>query len=44
MVTQAVGLKYKPCGNFELGAYEFPLTGRRDIIDDRVTVDAAFRY
>ncbi len=45
ILTQAVGLKYKPTKHFELGgAYEFPLSDRRDIIDDRLTIDAIFRY
>lgn len=45
LVTNAVGFKYKPCGNTEIGiAYEYPLTERRDIIDDRLTVDWIIRY
>ena len=45
LVTQNVGLKLKPSGNMELGvAYEFPITGFQDIIDDRVQVDLILRY
>ncbi len=34
MLTQNVGMKYKPCGNFEAGvAYEFPLSQNHDVID-----------
>ncbi len=45
IVTQAVGLKYKRSKHRELGiAYEFPLTDRRDVLEDRITVDWIFRY
>ena len=45
LVTQNVGLKFKPSGNTELGlAYEFPLTSRRDIISNRIQVDMILRY
>ncbi len=45
LVTQNVGLKYKPSGNFEAGlAYEFPLTEYEDLIDNRVQLDLIFRY
>ncbi len=45
LVTQNVGLKYKPNRSTELGiAYEFPLTGFEDIIDDRFQLDMIFRY
>lgn len=45
LVTQNVGMKYKPNGATELGiAYEFPLTAFKDIIDDRIQVEAIFRY
>ncbi len=45
IVTQAVGAKYKRKQNRELGvAYEFPLTERRDVLRDRVTVDWIIRY
>lgn len=45
IVTSAVGAKLKPSGNSEIGvAFEFPLTERRDIIDNRLTVDWIFRY
>lgn len=45
IVTGAVGAKYKPNGNVELGvAWEFPLTDRRDILDNRITADVILRY
>ena len=45
VVTHNVGLKIKPNRNTEFGlAYEFPLTGFEDIIRDRWTMDAIFRY
>jgi len=45
IVTSAVGMKLKPNGNNELGvAFEFPLTAREDIIDNRLTVDWIIRY
>lgn len=45
LVTQNVGMKYKPSGNYEFGiAYEFPLTEFEDIIEDRLQVEAIFRY
>lgn len=45
LVTQSVGAKFKPSGNMELGlAYEFPLTGFQDIIDNRVQAELILRY
>jgi len=45
IVTQAIGLKYKRNRNREIGiAYEFPLTERRDVLENRITVDWIFRY
>ena len=45
IVTMAQGLKIKPRRNQELGvAFEFPLTERRDVLDNRVTVDWIVRY
>ncbi len=45
IVTQGVGFKYKRKVNRELGfVYEFPLTERRDVLLDRVTVDYIIRY
>lgn len=45
IVTAAIGVKYKPNGNTEIGvAWEAPLTDRRDIFDDRLTVDWILRY
>lgn len=45
LVTQAVGAKLKPRRNTELGiAYEFPLTERKGLLEDRLTVDLIFRY
>jgi hypothetical protein len=45
IVTGAYGLKYKPNGNVEMGiAYEIPYSSRRDIIQNRLTVDLILRY
>jgi len=45
IVTAAIGVKYKPSGNTEIGvAWEAPFTDRRDVLDDRLTVDWIIRY
>ncbi len=45
IVTNAYGLKYKPTRNLEAGvAWEFPLTERRGILDNRLTADLILRY
>ncbi|WP_010586843.1 hypothetical protein [Schlesneria paludicola] len=45
IVTGGYGVKYKPNKNLELGvAYEIPYTDRRDIIQNRLTVDLILRY
>jgi len=45
LVTQNVGLKYKPNRHIEAGAaYEFPLTQFEDIIRDRWQFEVIFRY
>lgn len=45
IVTGAVGIKLKPSAGMELGvAWEAPLTSRRDVLDNRLTVDWIFRY
>ncbi len=45
LVTNAYGLKYKPSKNIESGvAFEFPLTERRGLLDNRLTVDLIVRY
>ncbi len=45
IVTGAIGLKYKPRSNVELGvAWENPLTERRDILENRLTFDCILRY
>jgi hypothetical protein len=45
LVTQNVGVKFKPSGHFELGvAYEFPLSEFKDIIDNRFQVELIARY
>jgi hypothetical protein len=45
LVTQNIGVKCKPRRNLEAGiAYEFPVTGFQDVIEDRVQVDMIFRY
>ncbi|MFI4875715.1 MAG: hypothetical protein ACIALR_10275 [Blastopirellula sp. JB062] len=45
IVTGALGVKYKPHSQMELGfAWETPLTDRRDVIENRVNVDCILRY
>ena len=45
LVTQNVGMRWKPCGNCETGiAYELPVTTFKDVLDNRLTVDLIFRY
>ena len=45
LVTQNIGLKIKPTCHTEVGfAYEFPLTGSKDVIDSRLMVDFILRY
>lgn len=45
IVSQAVGAKFKRDRHREIGlAYEFPLTERRDILQDRVNFNWIFRY
>lgn len=45
VVTGAFGFKYKPCGNLELGvAWENPLSRRKDVLDNRLTVDCILRW
>lgn len=44
LITKNFGLKYKPSRNLELGlAYEVPLTGRDDVLRDRVQIDLILR-
>jgi hypothetical protein len=45
IVTTAVGMKFKPSGHQEIGlAFEFPVTERRDVLDNRLTFDWIIRY
>jgi hypothetical protein len=45
IVTAAVGAKFKPHCQMEIGlAWEFPLTDRRDLLDNRLTFDWIVRY
>lgn len=45
IVTGAFGAKYKPNRHVEVGvAWELPLTERRDVLENRLTVDAILRY
>ena len=45
LLTQSVGIKFKPSGRSEIGiAYEFPLTEFKDVIDSRLMVDLILRY
>ncbi len=45
LVTNAVGLKAKPRQNMEAGvAWEYPLTARQGLMDNRLTADFIVRY
>ncbi|TWT40764.1 hypothetical protein [Botrimarina hoheduenensis] len=45
IVTGAIGMKYKPNKKTEVGvAWEVPLTDRRYVLDNRLTVDLILRY
>lgn len=45
IVTMAAGMKFKPNGHNEIGvAFEYPLTEREDILDNRLTVDWNIRF
>ena len=45
IVTGAFGVKYKPSRLTEIGiAWENPLTQRRDVLENRLTVDLILRY
>lgn len=45
IVTGAIGAKFKPSRNQELGvAWELPLTERRDVLENRITFDWILRY
>jgi hypothetical protein len=45
IVTTAVGAKFKPSAHQEIGlAWEFPVTERRDVLDNRLTFDWIIRY
>jgi hypothetical protein len=45
IVTNAVGVKFKRSKHRELGiAFEYPLTDRKDVLENRLTVDWIFRY
>ena len=45
IVTGAFGMKFKPCAGREIGiAWELPLTRRRYLLENRLTIDWVFRY
>jgi hypothetical protein len=45
VVTSVVGVEWKPNANIELGAgFEFPLTDRSDIVNNRAYADLIFRF
>jgi hypothetical protein len=45
VVTCAIGLKWKPTGNFEFGGgWEFPVTNRTDVLQNRAYFDAILRF
>jgi hypothetical protein len=45
IVTGAFGLKFRPSDTVEIGvAFEFPLTERRDIMENRITADWILRF
>ncbi len=45
LVTNAIGIKAKPRSNMEAGlAFEYPLTARQGIMENRLTADLIIRY
>ena len=45
LLTQNVGMKWKPSGSTEVGiAYQFPLTAFKDVIQDSLQTEIIFRY
>jgi hypothetical protein len=45
VVTAVAGVKWKPSGHLEVGGgFEFPLTTRTDILQNRAYADIIFRY
>jgi hypothetical protein len=45
IVTAAMGFRYKPSDHWEMGlGWEVPLTERRDLLNNRLTVDCILRY
>lgn len=45
VVTTALGVKYKPADNLEVGVcYEVPVTSDEDILQDRIGFDLIVRY
>ena len=45
VVSGVVGFRWKATDRLTVGSgYEFPLTSRKDILQDRLYVDAIFRY
>jgi hypothetical protein len=45
LVTHAIGLKARPKRNVEAGvAWEYPMTARKGLMDNRLTVDLIVRY
>jgi hypothetical protein len=45
LVTNAIGARFKPRRNISTGvAWEYPLTNRKGILENRVTADLIFRY
>lgn len=45
ILTGAVGVRHKAADRLEVGvAWEAPLTERRDLLNDRLTVDCIVRY
>ena len=45
LVTQNVGVKFKPSRHAEIGtAFEFPLSSNEDILANRLQVDVILRY
>ena len=45
LVTHAIGLKARPKRNIEAGvAWEYPMTARKGLMDNRLTADLILRY
>lgn len=45
LITAAIGIKAILCAGIDMGiAWEFPLTGRHDLLNNRILAEVIFRY